>query len=123
MSLNKEATAIVPSLPSGLAGLDDKYSNSVTKLFQSAVAANFTAVRLFLHGEDEASQLQTQPGQLETCDACALSLLACFLSHTRRFPLQRWASNSRIAVAWAPMHQAWSCTCSYYASVLIVHQA
>lgn len=63
VSLNKAATAIVASLPTGAAGLNAKYSNTVTKLFKAAVSAKFTAVRLFLHGEDEASQLQTQPGQ------------------------------------------------------------
>ncbi|CAL5227630.1 g10635 [Coccomyxa viridis] len=62
VSLNKAATAIVASLPTGAAGLNAKYSNTVTKLFKAAVSAKFTAVRLFLHGEDEASQLQTQPG-------------------------------------------------------------
>jgi len=63
VSLNKAATQIVAALPSGAAALNAKYSNTVTKLFQSAVKAKFTAVRLFLHGEDESSQLQTQPGQ------------------------------------------------------------
>ena len=63
VSLNKAATATVASLPSGAAGLSAKYSNTVTQLFKAAVSAKFTAVRLFLHGEDEASQLQTQPGQ------------------------------------------------------------
>ncbi len=57
-----------PRLPwqasrAGAAGLSAKYSNTVTQLFKAAVSAKFTAVRLFLHGEDEASQLQTQPGQ------------------------------------------------------------
>lgn len=64
VSLNKAATQIVTNLPAGALALSAKYSNTVTKLFQSAVNANFTAVRLFLHGEDEGSQLQTQPGQL-----------------------------------------------------------
>ena len=64
VSLNKAATQIVTTLPAGALALSAKYSNTVTKLFQSAVNANFTAVRLFLHGEDEGSQLQTQPGQL-----------------------------------------------------------
>ena len=64
VSLNKAATQIVTTLPAGASVLSAKYSNTVTKLFQSAVNANFTAVRLFLHGEDEGSQLQTQPGQL-----------------------------------------------------------
>ena len=63
VSLNKAATTIVASLPTGAAGLNAKYSNTVTKLFKAAVSAKFTAVRLFLHGEDEGSQLQTQPGQ------------------------------------------------------------
>ena len=63
VSLNKAATQIVTTLPAGELALSAKYSNTVTKLFQSAVNANFTAVRLFLHGEDEGSQLQTQPGQ------------------------------------------------------------
>ncbi|CAK0752555.1 hypothetical protein CVIRNUC_002155 [Coccomyxa viridis] len=62
VSLNKAATQIVTNLPAGALALSAKYSNTVTKLFQSAVNANFTAVRLFLHGEDEGSQLQTQPG-------------------------------------------------------------
>ena len=63
VSLNKAATQIAAGLPSGAAALNATYSNTVTKLFQSAVSAKFTAVRLFLHGEDEGSQLQTQPGQ------------------------------------------------------------
>lgn len=63
VSLNKAATVVVASLPTGAAGLNAKYSNTVTQLFKAAVNAKFTVVRLFLHGEDEASQLQTQPGQ------------------------------------------------------------
>ena len=65
--MNKAATQIVTTLPAGALALSTKYSNTVTKLFRSAVNANFTAVRLFLHGEDEGSQLQTQPGQPLPC--------------------------------------------------------
>ena len=45
VSLNKAATQIVTTLPAGALALSAKYSNTVTKLFQSAVNANFTAVR------------------------------------------------------------------------------
>jgi hypothetical protein len=65
VSLNREAAAIAAGLPSSMAAVQqDGGGNQVTSLFKTAQAAGFTAVRLFLHGEDSGFQLQTSQGMV-----------------------------------------------------------
>lgn len=66
VSFNKAAASAIKSLPQGQAGLDSRYTNQVTDVFKAANQYGFTAVRLFLHGEDSSFQLQTGPGEVKS---------------------------------------------------------